>query len=172
MLCRDGPDASFTVCTKDYICEKRELGAALFEYKPNTHSEEYFDNWFIDLDLMCKTTGEINQVASMFFIGYGIGVLLFFLPDKIGRKGTMKFILPAHIMASFVSVFGQSLYLKSVGFLLQGVLHLRITISYCHCLELMMDKDKPIASTAINSLDSGSIMIMSLIFYYYNKHVS
>ena len=108
----------------------------------------------------------------MFFIGYGVGILLFFLPDKIGRKGTMKFVLPAHIIASFISVFGNSLYLKSVGFFLQGVLHLRITISYCHCLELVMDKHKPIASTAINSLDSGSIMIMAGIFNYYNKHVN
>ena len=50
-----------------------------------------------------------------------------------------------------------------VGFFIQGVLHLKITLSYLYCAELLENKHKDIAMTMISLYDTGT---QALICYY------
>ena len=67
--------------------------------------EDYLINWYVELDLMCEDLDSINMKGSLYFIGYGVGVVFFFLHQAIGRKGSMKYMLPFYILACYLSVY-------------------------------------------------------------------
>jgi len=48
-------------------------------------------------------------------LGFGLGILFFPLPDKFGRKKTMKYLMIAYIVAVFLSIEGNNIFLKSLG---------------------------------------------------------
>jgi MFS family permease len=76
-------------------------------------------------------------IGSSYFIGYFIGSIFFFMPDYIGRKGTMNRILPLFMISSYFSLFGQTIPLKSFGFFMQGFFHIKVSLSYQHIFELV-----------------------------------
>lgn len=55
---------------------------------------EYFYNWYEEFNLECKSRSSYAIIASIYFIGYGLGVIFYWMPDKYGRKGTMWIVLP------------------------------------------------------------------------------
>ena len=86
---------------------------------------------------MCEDLVEVNKAGSLYFIGYGVGAVFFFLPDTLGRKGTMKMILPLYILCCYLSLFPMNMEVRTLGFFLQGLFHLKISTSYTHILELV-----------------------------------
>lgn len=118
---------------------------------------------------MCVPTVTKDLFCSAYFIGFSFGIVFFTLPDAIGRKKTMWILLPALIVASSLSVFGESIYIKSIGFFVQGFLHLKIMLSYSHCFELVPKNDKLFCSTVINTIDISTFMIYSLYFMMVSK---
>ena len=119
---------------------------------------------------MCQTTSENNKICSFFFIGFGFGLLLFFLPDTFGRKYAFNCVLPFHLLGNFLTVYGNTAGLKSLGFFIMGVFHLKITLSYTYILELVEETKKPMASTIINAFDSSSNLITCLILLFFTKN--
>ena len=116
---------------------------------------------------MCQSEDDYNQIGSWYFIGYGMGVIFFFLPDLIGRKKTMTYILPLYIISCYISIFSQSVLIKKIGFWLQGIFHLKISLSYTSCLELVPESKKVLSSTIISAVDASTILISCLIYKYY-----
>ena len=108
--------------------------------------------------------------SSSYFIGFSLGVIFFPLPDKLGRKMTMKILMPAFLGASFLSIFGQSLMVKGIGMMVQGFLHLKIMLAYTHIFELTDEKSKGFCATFINSLDGFTFTIEGLAFLYVTKN--
>jgi MFS family permease len=107
----------FEICEIAHICAEREINPD-FEYVPNTAKVDYLENWYVTLDLMCESTTTYNKVASFYFLGFMVGAVTFFLPDMLGRRKTMLIILPIYSIASALSIFSDSLLLKTVGFFL------------------------------------------------------
>jgi len=99
--CRTGPDEQFLSCSHSMICESaRNEG---FEYQPVAGS---FINWFVTMDFVCENPQVYNGIASYYFIGYLCGIIFFWMPDKLGRRTTMSFLLPNYVIASACVIFG------------------------------------------------------------------
>ena len=101
------------------------------------NKEDYIENWYVTIDLMCIQKIDYLFTVSMFFIGYGLGIVFFFIPDYIGRKKAMMLFLPLNIIAIFAVSFSQYLTIMKIGLLLIGMFHLKSSISYTHCFELV-----------------------------------
>ena len=74
------------------------------------------NNWFISLKLECKSMVSYTSILSFYFIGFGCGILIFFLPDSFGRRGTMKIIMPIYAMFASTSLYAYDLHIKKIGF--------------------------------------------------------
>ena len=101
--------------------------------------------------------GDYVNMGALYFIGFGAGIVFMFLPDRLGRYGTMAFILPLYACAAAMCVFFDDLQTKRIGFFLQGFLHIKIANSFLHIFELVPEDGKVLASTVITSFDSSSM---------------
>jgi MFS family permease len=138
-----------------------------FEYQPIRDS---FINWFVTMDLICEKPSVYNGIGSYYFIGYLMGIVFFWMPDSLGRRTTMCFLLPNYIVASALVIFSESMLLRSVGFWLQGFFHLKISLSYTHALDLVPSQHKSLVTTLITALDSGTPLFACFFFKFINKH--
>jgi MFS family permease len=116
------------------------------------------------MDLMCESTSSYNKIASFYFLGFLTGAITSFLPDMLGRRKVMLFILPVYSIASAMSIFSNSLVIKSIGFFLQGLFHLKISLSYLHVLDLIPESSKSFVYAFITAFDSSTWMIACASF--------
>jgi len=114
---------------------------------------------------------EISGIVSWYFVGFGLGVVFFFFPDHFGRKKSLNIFLIAQVFAVYLTIFSKEVSAIKIGFFLQGVFHMKTTITYVHCIELMDEASKMTASMCINAFDSGSLMVSCIVFYYWNNNV-
>jgi len=126
--------------------------------------EDFFENWFVTMDLICVNPLTYLPIASYFFIGYGIGVVFFFLPESIGRKKTIALFNSIYIYAVYLLAFDERIVMKKLGFFLEGLFHLKISTSFTHALELVPESKKSIVFTVMLPFDSASILIACLYF--------
>ena len=84
----DDPTNNWSTCSPQDICSSN------LNYKVDQYDDLYFHNWYIQLNLICEPRTSYTIIASIYFLGYGLGVVLYWMPDKIGRKGTMIWVLP------------------------------------------------------------------------------
>lgn len=164
-VCRDTPNEKFRICSTDYICSKKSVQN--FEYVPDRTKEDFLENWYVELNLICEDNDYVNSRGSLYFIGYGLGVIFFFMPQTFGRKGTMNRVLPFYIFSCYFAIFPKSLEARAFGFFLQGIFHLKISTSYTHILELVEEKDKAMCSTILTGFDSGALLIACTTYLYY-----
>ena len=68
------------------------------------------------MDLMLVDDLSVKKTNSYYFIGFALGALFFPLPDTIGVKATMNIVLPIFIVGSYLTIFGETLKLKSLGY--------------------------------------------------------
>lgn len=94
-----------------------------------------------------------------------------FLPDMLGRKGTMNIFVPLYIISSYLSTYSHSLLLLKIGFFFNGFLHLKGTLCYTHGVELIPDKYKALIPTLINFYDCASTLILALFFKFIDPDV-
>ena len=121
---------------------------------------------------MCSNPATYNGIASFYFIGYIVGIILFWMPDNLGRRSTMCFLLPMYAFASALSIFSDKIVIKTIGFFLQGLFHLKISLSYTHVLELLPSNSVSIVATLISAFDSGTPMFACLFFKYIDKNLN
>ena len=86
------------MCSADTICSASDS----LTYKIDTSYAYYFDNWYIQMGLYCKTPLEIGYIVSVYYIGYLVGTSFWFVPDKYGRKKTVIFSLSLELIAETV----------------------------------------------------------------------
>lgn len=131
---------------------------------------DFFYNWYVTMDLMCEPQGSVPKIGSIFFVGYGIGVILFFLPDNYGRKGSMMLTLPGLIFSQYLVLYTKNIFYIKVGFFLQGFFHLKMSNSYTHLLELVPDHHKNITSTMISAYDSLTVSMGCFLILVYDQN--
>ena len=121
-------------------------------------------NWFVTMDLMCLSPLDYMSIISWFFAGWGIGVILFFLPDYLGRRCFMKILIIVNIFVSYVGTFENNLKLLKIVLFVHGFFHIKNTICYTHGIELVPDKYKSLVVTLVNTFVSSEFIILG-IFY-------
>ena len=105
----------------------------------------------------------------MYFYGFACGIIFFSMPDAIGRKATMRNLLPPLIIACSLSVYGNSIVLKGIGFFFQGFFHLKTMLSYTHIFELVSKDHKSFCATFIGTFDSLSFAFHGLYYTFVEK---
>lgn len=91
---------------------------------------------------MCDSQVEIKKTVSAYFVGFVTGLPLMVLPDSIGRKNSMNLALVLAVFSVYLIIYGSSMNMKKIGFFIQGIFHLRITISFTHLIELVNNESK------------------------------
>ena len=123
--CRESDLQSWRSCKTSYICEMRNKGESDFEYQLDKSKPDYIVNWYVTLDLMCEPVIVYSSMTSFYLIGYGLGVVSFFLPDTFGRKRTMNYFVPSFAIAAAIVIYSPGLTVKKVAFFVLGFLHLK-----------------------------------------------
>jgi len=100
--CRFDSSSPFNSCSAETdICPVLDSGMATsLEYQVDTSYEYYLNNWYVQMDLVCANKVKTNSMISIHYIFYGIaGLLMFSMPDRIGRKPTMILTFSLHVAA-------------------------------------------------------------------------
>ena len=118
---------------------------------------------------MCEPVISYSSIGSFFFIGYSIGVVFFFVPDTIGRKGSMKWFIPLYTYGAYLSTFSTNLNDISLGLFIMGFFHHKSNLTYTHGVELVCDKYTNLIPTIINSWEVSLFMQMGLFYKYYSR---
>lgn len=122
------------------------------EYTQDLSDPGYLHNWYVQHNMMCMKSKD-TKIVSWYFCSFFFGVVFFFLPDYLGRKKTMSLVLIPVIIGNFLIVFSDNLKLKSLGFAIHALFHLRLTLSYTVCYELIPERYRNVGSTFINFYD-------------------
>lgn len=75
----------------------------------------------------------------------------------------MKIILIPYLITNGMVAYGNTIFVKTLGMFMQGVLHLRITLSYTNMYELVREGDKPFCAQLINIADTMAMAMTGLI---------
>ena len=119
-VCTHEEDGIYTSCSKEEICNARDDPLSSLLYKADTRYDYYLDNWYLEMDLMCKTSQAIGFMVVAYSIGYGAGVVFYTLPDCLGRKKAMIFASFLTIVSMTMIQFSSSFKVRTFGFFLMG----------------------------------------------------
>ena len=139
------------------------------EYQPILTDAGYYNNWWIEFDLVCESPQEVGSIVAIYFLGYVFGTFLFFLPNQIGRKPSTVISLLSFILANGAVVYATNITQIKIGFFIQGVMHLKNTLSYSYCTELMENTHKQLSMTLISLFDTFSLVITTMYLIYVDK---
>ena len=118
---------------------------------------------------MCEPVISYSSIGSFYFIGYGVGVVFFFVPDQFDRKGTMKWFIPLFTYGAYLSTFSKNLSDISLGLFIMGLFHHKSNLTFTHGIELVSDKYTKLVTTIPNSWDVSIFMQMGLFYKYYSR---
>jgi MFS family permease len=111
-------------------------------------------------------------MASASFLGFMAGVIFFPLPDIIGRRATMRFLLIPCIFATGISAYSNSIELKTAAFFLQGVLHVKNMLSFTFIFELVPDCKKGFSAFCITLFDSMTTLILASLMRWVTRDIN
>lgn len=118
------------------------------------------------MDLMCVDRSKVSFMTSCYFIGFGIGAVLFPLPDLYGRRKTLILSMVGYLMAIVMLLFSSTIFMRSASLFLIGFFHLKNSISYVVCFESVCDAHKSSVSTAINAFDGATLIFLGTYFIF------
>ena len=110
----------FGECSTDEICAAKDAGEDI-TYKVDESYEHFMNNWYLNMDLMCKPITAVAQIFSWVLIGVLIGILFAPLSERIGRKKAVILGMIFSIIAQLLILFFSSIAVRTVGFFLIGL---------------------------------------------------
>jgi len=130
----------------------------------NKNADDFLNNWYVTRDLMCVKEIDYLMLASLYYIGYGVGIIFFFIPDYFGRKVAMNSTLPIGMAASALCIFSHNLSVMKLGAFIVGLFHLKTTCSFTHAVELVPDKYKTRTIVMVNAYYFSSMVIIGMFY--------
>lgn len=119
--CRFNPEEAFASCSTESICAARQSGDFV-EYQIDTTYENYFDNWYHQMDLMCETPQKYMAMGSVFLACAGVsGLILSAFVDRIGRKRTIMIFQALSSLAHVLIIASPSFPVRLVCFAIMGM---------------------------------------------------
>jgi len=80
----------------------------------------------------------------------------------------MRLCIGALVVFTWMTVFGETIFIKSMGFFFEGFFHLKTTLCYTYLAELIPAKSKNFVLTLLTALDSSTLMVACCYFKYLN----
>mmetsp|Transcript_24412 Transcript_24412/g.17166 ORF Transcript_24412/g.17166 Transcript_24412/m.17166 type:complete len:143 (+) Transcript_24412:91-519(+) len=109
---------------------------------------------------------------TFYYVGYGLGSVLFAIPDRIGRYKTMVVFGYLHLITQFMVIFCQNYYTKSCAFFLMGFFHIKTSLSFVYLFELSPQKNKMLACSFVNLIDALPLVLGCIYFKYISTNVN
>jgi hypothetical protein len=169
LVCRHSPTETFQICSTDYVCSHRSNPIPDFEWSPNWNKPGIVKNWVLSNDWICDGQNTIMTTVSFYFMGFALGIFLFFIPDRYGRKKAMLMITGPFIAQSIVLTYFPQRELKAIAFGINGFLHIKVSLAYTHSQEFLCKSHRSISPTVITMFDSGSILIFAVYLLFVNN---
>ena len=123
------------------------------------------------MELFCKNPLSWISIASYYMLGYTCGAIFFFMPDQLGRKKTLIIAIAMNIIAMYLSIYDERIPVKKFGFFLNGLFHIKNSVSITQSLELVPDAYKNANFTGLLLFDASGIFYACLVFYFYKPNV-
>jgi MFS family permease len=108
-------DATYASCSVESICSARQNDVAL-DYKVDTSYQYYIDNWYLSMDLLCVEPTTVGLIASTYSAAFALGGILFFLPDRLGRKKSLLMCMAASLLFQLGAIWSTTFLGKCIGF--------------------------------------------------------
>jgi NhaP-type Na+/H+ or K+/H+ antiporter len=105
-------------------------------------------------------------------MGFLFGLVLFPVPDKLGRKRTMSIVMTIYLIAQWVSLLCNDFHIKSISYFIQGFLHIKITLSYTHMFELVDEDSKSFCSSVITVFEITTFGIIGFSLQFITRDIT
>jgi len=100
------------------------------------------------------------------------GIIFFPLPDVIGRRATMRFLLIPYFFAAGIVVYCDSIELKTAAFFVQGMLHVKNMLSFTFIFELVPDYKKGFSAFCISLFDSMTTLLLASLMRWVTRDIN
>ena len=78
------------------------------------------------MDLVCANKFQTNSLISAFLVTCGLaGLLLFAMPDRLGRKLTMVLSYGVHLFAQYLILFNPTYMARLIGLIMFGLAQMK-----------------------------------------------
>ena len=111
-------------------------------------------------------------MAGASFLGFMVGVIFFPLPDIIGWRATMRFLLIPYIFAVGTVAYADSIESKTAAFFLQGMLHVKNMLTFTYIFELVPDFKKGFSAFCISLFDSMTTLILASLMRWVTRDIN
>ena len=121
------------------------------------------------MNMECTPRDQVNTMVSMYFIGFGFGILLYAMPDYYGRRPTLILSMTGYLVAITLLLFNTSMHYRSIALFMIGFFHMKNTSSFVLCFESVEDEKKAITCTSINCFDAPTLVWIGIYFIYFKN---
>lgn len=135
------------------------------EYYPNTMNSDYFNNWYVQMNLICWARGTvmIGLLFTVERISEGVvGLMCMGITDRLGRRKSALIFIAIALLSQTIIIFCPWYWARMFGFILFAIGNMKNSVCYVWIFEMMETKHKSSACTLINALDSSTMIFFGL----------
>jgi MFS family permease len=163
----DGPYVS---CSTEQICLAKSQGIDV-DYRVDNQSSAYFENWFVQMDLMCKNPFMIGLILSVYLLALGISGMSFaWIPDYCGRKKTVLISFGFSLLFQLLAIFINNFYFRMACFACMGACCIKNGTSYAWLFEMVESRHKPIVCSIVNAFDTMTLFFVGFYVIFISRH--
>jgi MFS family permease len=153
------------ICERELICERLEQGLYV-DYEVDKSDIGYIYGWEEEMNLLCVDPTQVSAMTSLYFVGFGVGIILFPMPDMYGRRPSLLISMFGYLVSIVTLLQFPSMTMRSIALFGIGFFHLKNSASFVYCFELVQDDRKSAVSTAINAFDGATLVFLGTYFIY------
>ena len=130
----------------------------------------YFNNWYIQMNLMCTASAVVGLIYTMERITEGIwGFTTAGVTDLYGRRKSTLVLLGLNLIAQTIIIFCPSYSMRMLGFIIYGIGNTKNSVCYIWLCELMETRHKSSACSVLNTFNSATIAIFGLYVLFISR---
>jgi MFS family permease len=168
--CRFDPSNDFRHCSTQEICAAKDI-SGFVEYKIDTTTPSYFENWYHDMDVLCMPMSAVMALGTAWAVSSGLsGIVCSGLAEQVGRKKTIVIGQVFQCIASAVMLLSKSYYMRLACCILLGMGRLNNGQCYTFGFEIVSKKYKSLVCSVINTWDSSYLMVFNLYWMFVSKN--
>jgi MFS family permease len=132
-------------------------------YEVDRSDVDYFDNWYVQMDLLCTAPAVIGLLFTVERITEGIwGFSSAGITDRLGRRKSTLILFGISLIAQTLIIFTSSFTMRLIGYALFGIGNTKNSVCYVWMFELMETRHKSSACSVLNIINSGTMVVFGL----------
>jgi MFS family permease len=141
------------------------------EYMPNTSDPNYWNNWYVQMDMACINLFYVGLIYTVMRITEGcVGIMLSGITDRIGRRKSAQIFLLVNLLAQAVIIFVPTYYGKLLGYIIYACGNTKNSIAFVWMFELVETKYKSACCSAINVVDTLTMVVVGFYILFVSRN--